>query len=1043
MKISKFALSNPQAIFAFIVIIIIFGTTSYISLPRESTPDITIPFVIVTTVYFGTSPEDMETLVTQKLEQELTDIDKIKHMVSFSGEGVSSITLEFDPDEDVDDILNKVREKVDIAKPELPDDAEEPMISEINFASFPIILINISGEYDLIKLKSVAEDIQDRLEQIPGVLEVNLTGGLEREVQVNVDPDKLRHYKVGLLDVQKAIRNENLNIPGGNINIGKYSYLLRIPGEVDDPAEIGDFIIKADDHFPVYIKDVAEVTFGFKDVSSTARMEQLDCITLGVSKRSGENIIRIADEVREIVAEMLPDLPSTTTVNFSSDQSKDIKMIVDELENGILTGLVLVILVLMFFLGFRTSIFVAISIPLSMLLSFIIIELLGYTLNMVVLFSLILALGMLVDNAIVIVENIYRFMEEGKSAMQAAKLGVTEVAWPVIASTATTLCAFIPLIGWPGIMGEFMKFLPITLIITLSSSLLIGLIINPVVCATFMKINPGSGKTKKKEDKGDNLLIKSYKFTLEWALDHRIVSFFGAIVTLILALVIYGMFGTGIEFFPKIDPKKVFANFEHPSGTRIATTDSLLMKMEEKLPQWANIKTFVAQAGVSLDDFDFSPAGGPSNKGRISIDMIDRKLRLESSRKTIEELRESVKDFAGADITVAEMEEGPPTGKAVNIEIVGKDIDIMAKIAEDFIDIIKKIPGVVNLQMDFDGNKPEVRVNIDRAKAAYLGVNTGMIGSLIRTAIKGSETGYYRVEGDEYDITVRLKEDKRQSIQSIEDIHFVLEEGDLVPLSSVASVEVSTGLAGITRKDQNRVITVFSDVQGRLSPEVLSDVKTALADYNLPPGYTAKFTGEQEEQDKAAAFLQKAFLIAVFSIMLVLLLQFRSFLTPMIIISGVILSMVGVFIGLTVTRLPFGIIMTGVGVISLAGVVVNNSIVLLDYTIKLRDRGLKKRDAIIQAGIVRLRPVLLTAATTILGLLPMATGVSFDFKNFQLIVGSDMSQWWGSMAVAVIFGLTFATFLTLVLVPVMYSLADDFGAKMKTFWGKTGIVNVD
>jgi len=1042
MRISNYALGNRQATFAFIGIIIIFGISSYSSLPRESAPDIVIPFVIVTTLYFGTSPEDIETSITLKLEKELADIDNIKEMVSNSGEGISNITLEFDPDEDVDDIITKVREKVDLAKPELPDDAEDPIITELNFSSFPIILVNVSGEYNLVKLKSVAEEIQDRLEQISGVLEVNLTGGLEQELQVNCDPDKMRHYKVSMLDVQTAILNENINIPGGNVNIGKYSYLLRIPGEVNSPEEIGNFIVKADDHFPIYIKDVATIEFGFKDISNTARMEGLDCITMGVTKRSGENIIRIASEVREIVNEILPSLPATTRVNFTSDQSKDIRMMVDELENGIMTGLVLVVTVLMFFLGFRTSILVAISIPLSMLLSFVVIDQLGYTLNMVVLFSLILALGMLVDNAIVIVENIYRFREEGKSASEAAKLGVGEVGWAVIASTATTLCAFFPMIFWPGIMGEFMKFLPITLIITLSSSLLIGLVINPVVCATFLKVSKKKIEIKAAK-KTDGRVMTTYKLVLNWALDHRFISMFGALASLVLAMVIYGFFGTGVEFFPKIDPKKVFADFEHPSGTRIATTDAMLQDLEEVLPRWENIQTYVAQSGISLADMDMSPGSGPANKGRISIDMIDREFRLRSSRETMAEIREAVKDYAGADATVKEMNEGPPTGNPVNIEIVGKELSILAEIAQDFVDIIKEIPGIVNLQMDFDGAKPQVRVNIDRAKAAYLGVNTAMIGSLIRTAIKGSETGYYRIDGEEFDITVRHKEDSRQSIESIEDIHIVIDDGEMVPLSSVATVEISTGLAGITRKDQSRVITVFSDVEGRLSPEVLSDVKGALADYDLPPGYTVKFTGEQEEQDAAAAFLKKAFMIAVLSIMMVLLLQFRSFVTPLVIIFGVVLSLVGVFIGLVITRLPFGIIMTGVGVISLAGVVVNNSIVLLDYTIKLRERGLAKREAIIEAGTVRFRPVLLTAVTTILGLTPMAVGISFDFKKFQWIVGSDSSQWWGGMAVAVIFGHAFATFLTLVLVPVMYSLADGLSWRMKAFWGRFNIVNMD
>lgn len=1040
MNISDFALGNRPAVYALVLVVVILGFSSYTSLPRESSPDIEIPYVVVTTMYFGTTPQDMETLVTNKLEKELGDIIEIKEMRSSSAEGISNITLEFNVDEDINDMLPKIREKIDLAKPELPEDAEDPIITELSFEAFPILLINISGEYDLVKLKDIAEDLQARLEQIPGVLEVNLSGGLEREVQVNVNPDKLRHYRLGLMDVEMAIRNENINIPGGSVDIGRYSYLLRIPGEIKDPDEIGDFVVKADGHHPIYIRDVAEIVYGFKDVTSTARMAGNDCITIGITKRAGENLIGIADEARSIVAELLPQLPATTHVSFSGDQSKDIKMMVADLENGILSGLFLVIAVLIFILGFRTSLFVAISIPLSMLISFLVIELLGYTLNMIVLFSLILALGMLVDNAIVIVENIYRFMSQGEKPHVAAAKGVKQVSWAVIASTATTLSAFAPMIFWPDIIGEFMKYLPITLIITLSSSLFVALVINPVFCATYLKPKMEKKGAKPYEERW---LVKLYIQTLNFALNRRVLVMIVAVLTLIGATSIYGIFGTGIEFFPDIDPPKIFANFELPSGSRLEATDKMLKRLEKSLPKWPNVRTFVAQAGVSLSDFDFSPGSGPVNQGRISIDMVDRPERVRSTFKTMADIRESLKDYAGATISVEKMEEGPPTGKPVNIEIVGEDFETLGKIAQDMMEVVKTIPGVVNLQTDYDGAKPEVQVRIDRNKAAYLGVNTAMVGSSIRTAINGTEVGYYREGSDEYDITLRLDKQARSSMQDIEDLQFTADEGKLVPLSSFADVFIGAGLGSIRHKDEDRSVTVFSDTEGRLSNDVLNDVKAALKDYSLPLGYTVKYTGENEEQDKAAAFLSKAFMIAVFSIGLILLLQFRSFLIPLIIISSVILSLVGVFVGLTLTRMPFGIIMTGVGIISLAGVVVNNAIVLLDYTLQLRKRGMEKRESIVRAGVVRLRPVLLTAATTILGLLPMATGLTFDFRKFEWIFGSDSTQWWGSMAVAVIFGLMFATMLTLVIVPVMYSLSDSLSVRMNNFWRRVGIANME
>jgi len=1033
MRISDYALKNRPAVFTVIVMSVLFGMYSYVTLPREASPDITIPYVIVSTYYFGTSPEDMENLVTKEIEKKLSEIEKIKEMRSQSGEGVSVITIEFEAKEDIDDMLAKVREKVDLAKPDLPADAEDPYISEINFSNFPILLVNISGDYDPVKLKNVAEDIQDEIENVAGVLDATLSGGLEREVQVNVDPERLRHYRLGLTDVQDAISGENLNLPGGNIDVGEYSFLLRVPGEVEDPLEIRDFVVKADEHFPIYVRDVAEVVYGFKDVASTARMEGRDCITIGVTKRAGENIVRIVEDVRALVAGMAPDLPPTTRVTFTSDQSKDIRMMVDELENGIINGLVLVVLVLVFFMGLRTSLFVAVAIPLSMLLSFVLLQALGYTLNMIVLFSLILALGMLVDNAIVIVENIYRLMEEGMGPLEAAAAGVKEVGWAVVASTVTTLAAFFPMVFWPGIMGEFMKFLPITLIITLSCSLFVALVINPVICGSLLRIKP---RHEGKERLADSRFLRLYRRVLNWSLDHRVTVLALAHLTLVLVIAVYGAFPTGIEFFPSIDPKKVFVDFELPTGSRLETTDGYVRQVEGELGQYPNIQTFVAQSGVSTGDFDFAgPAGGPVNKGRISIDMVDRDYRERSTRETLADIRKGVGEVAGAEVTVKEMEEGPPTGAPITIEIGGKDFRVLGRIGDEVVERIRGVAGLVNLSSDYDKGKPEIEVLVDRERAAYLGVGTGMIGGAVRTAFNGSETGSFRDGEDDVDITVRLAERFRQRVEDIEDLNLVIEGGDLVPLSSVARVELGTGLGAISRKDQKRLVTVSADVEGRLDDDALQEVRCVLADYETPRGYTLTFAGQNKDQQEAEEFLSKAFIIAVFSIGMVLVLQFRSLTTPMIIIFSVLLSLVGVFSGLLLTRMPFGIIMTGVGVISLAGVVVNNAIVLLDYTIQLRQRGLAKREAVLTAGMTRLRPVLLTATTTMLGLVPMATGVSFDFKNLHWVVGSDSSQWWSSMAVAVIFGLAFATVLTLIVVPVFYSLVDSVNAAIKKRFG--------
>ena len=1034
MKISNYALSNRPAVYVLVFLFVLIGLRSYLTLPRESSPDVNIPYIVVVTSWYGTSPEDMEKLVTNKIEQELGEINELQEMSSSSMDGISQIFLEFDIEANIDVMMAKVRDKVDLARPELPADVDEPLIQEISFDDFPIISVNLTADYDLAQLKTVAENLQDEFEQIEGVLDVVISGGLEREVQINVDPDRLRHYRLNIEDVQYAILNENFNMPGGEMDLGDYSFLLRVPGEVNEPHEIEDFVVKADDHFPVYIRDVATVTVGYKDLTSTARLEGQNCITLDISKKAGENLIRICDRAHEIVDEQLPNLPPTTRVTFTGDQSKDIRSMVDDLQNGVLNGLLLVILVLVFFMGFRTSLFVAAAIPLSMLISFWVLDIFGHTLNMVVLFSLILALGMLVDNAIVVVENIYRFMEEGHSPSSAARKGVGEVAWAVTASTATTLCAFVPMLGWPGIVGEFMSFLPITLIITLSASLFVALIVNPVFCASLLKVRKKDTSGPQRSAFEQTWLATRYRSLIGWALDHRLVVMLLSFSVLIGMMALYGAFGRGIEFFPDTDPRLVTVSFEQPSGTRLERTDEHLLGVEHRLHDWPNVRTYVARAGVGGDIF--SGGGNPSHKGRITVDMVDREYRERSTNETMASIRETITSEPGTIITVEKQEEGPPTGKPVNIEIHGDDYLTLGDLTEKVMNTVRDTPGLVNLQSNYDSGKPEIQVVIDRDRAAYLGLSTGMIANAIRGAFNGLETGTWREGDDDVDITVRFDPQSRTSMEDIENVHLVIEGGDMVPLSSVADVVMTTGFGTITHIDEDRVITISGDVEGRLDNEVLVEVQQRLSSFELPHGYKIEFTGASEDQDEASEFLQGAFLMAVFLIAMVLVLQFNSVTTPLVIIVSVLLSLIGVFMGLLVMHKPFGIVMTGVGVISLAGVVVNNAIVLLDYTIKLRNRGLAKREALVKAGVTRLRPVLLTAITTILGLVPMATGINYQFTDLRWVTESDSSQFWSSMAAAVIFGLAIATVLTLVVVPVMYSLVDSFNIRCNRIFGR-------
>ena len=1081
-----------------VALVAIMGIVSYLTIPKESFPNITVPNIFVVTLYPGVSPEDMESLVTRKLEDELGNISEIKEMTSTSTEGYSSVVLEFDTGIDIEEALQKVREKVDLAKAELPEDAEEPLVQEVNLSEFPIMQINLSGDYDLEILKDIAEDLQDKIEAIPTVLGVDLTGGLEREVQVDVDLAKLKYYNLSFGDIIGAISAENVTIPGGDISVGTKSFLLRVPGQYQETAPIEDVVLKVNDSQPIYLRDIANVTFGFKERETYSTLDESPVITLGVKKRTGENILETYDRVSAILDEALPTLPPTTTYKITNDQSKDVKNMVSSLENNIISGLILVIGVLLFFLGVRNASFVGISIPLSMFLSFIILSALGITMNMIVLFSLILALGMLVDNAIVVVENIYRYLEEGFDNFEAAKKGTGEVAGPIIAGTATTLAAFAPMIFWPGTVGEFMGYLPKTLIITLSSSLFVGLIINPVICALFMTIDGDSKKaqlTKRGKQilngvlalvllvlvlssfitwtmiivlgallwllnkfvlaptgkwwqaDGLNVFIHTYENSLIWALNNRLKTVGIAFFVLIMSFVVLGVFNPGTEFFPEdIPPRDVYVQIETPVGSDVEFTRSVVDKVAERvknIPQASDINTILSVSGAAISS---DPAGGGGNsthKGTVAINFVDYELREGDIFEAMEYMRNDLNGvIAGAKITVEKPQDGPPTGPPINLEISGPEMTELTRISNDLLSaleadsIFAKMDG---LETDLPDSRPEIRVEVDREKAGLYELNTNMIGMTVRQAINGVEASKFRDGKEEYEIVVRLAEEYRDDLSTLSDLT-VFHEGVQIPLSEVASWEISDGFGGIRHKESERVITVSADVRsGYQSNAVLAEARQVLSTYlnGLPPGYSYEWTGQQQEQDESFAFLGRAFLIAVFLIAFILVSQFNSIVKPVIILSSVVMSTAGVFYGLVTFQMAFGL-MAFLGLISLAGVVVNNAIVLIDYVDILRTRdGLDLRSALVQAGKVRFRPVILTAITTTLGLVPLAIGFNFDFITLvnnpleffthlgeYIYWGGEQAAWWGPMAIAVIVGLLFSTFLTLILVPVLYSVIE-------------------
>jgi len=1075
MIITDIAVRKRVSVVVMVFVIVIFGMIAYDSLPREASPDVTIPYIFVNTRYPGVAPEDIEKSITIPIEKKLKGLESVKNIKSSSSEGRSSIVIEFVAGTDIDEVLSKTKDKVDMAKQELPSDLEEdPEIIEINISEMPILVLSLSGTVGQVRLKGIAEDLEEEIEAIPGILDAVITGGLEREIRVEPYADKLAYYGLSIVGLQKVIAEENQNVSGGGIRMGDGRFQLRVPGEFQSPEELYGLIVGMHQGRPVYLKDVAYVMDGFKDEEGRSRLNGNQAINIQVKKRSGENVPRIAAEVDRIIEERSHAWPAGTKVTKLMDEAKGIRTMVTDLENNIITGLILVIVVLLFVMGVRNAILVSLAIPFSMFLSFMILSALGITLNMVVLFSLTLSLGMLVDNAIVIVENIFRYMEQGVPRVQAAVKATSEVAQPVAASTLTTVAAFFPLLFWTGIMGEFMVYLPKTVIITLSCSLFVALVINPAMAAIFLRLPAGQRLSRLKrsaeeiESAGEapitvrGPMLRIYRWILNSALNHRLA----VLLMAFLAVVAMGMiwfYQVGlerpVEFFPSIEPENIYVNLDMPEGSDLEYSDRVARQVEIALCKGADhelaspdmdpvlcyqepnsnkdhtlrngshVKGLIDVANVkNIYSKAVAVKGGQSifesnSPNHIGIQFYDLEERVEPTSITVDEVRKRVKDIPGAQITVAEQEMGVPTGPPINIEISGDNVYVLGKIARQISGVLEKIPFVQDIRDDYVAGSPTVKVRIDRQKAALLGLSTQTVGFVLKVAYNGMKVSTFREGDDDYDITVQLSEMDRGNTDILRELLIPTANG-LIPLSTVTGFEVTGGLGQINRIDHERVVTIKANVDEKNlpGPVVRKQAEKILADIPLPPGYKISFTGEEGEQKESEEFLSKAFLAAILLIIIILVTQFNSVSQPIIIMTSVILSMGGVLLGLTYMGYPFGVIMTGVGVISLAGVVVNNAIVLIDYTNRLRERGMHTKQAIIAAGCTRLRPVLLTAITTILGLLPMVTGISYDFRSMRISWVSESTQWWSSMAIAVIFGLALATVLTLVVVPALYGL---------------------
>lgn len=1131
--LTSLSLRNKITVYVLTLIIVVAGVYSYITLPKESFPEVEQPTVYVSTVHPGNSPEDMESLITRELEKEINTIEGVDNIQSTSVQDYSAIVIEFNVGVDVDEAVIDVKDAVDQAKSELPSDLKtDPQVIKFSFSeNFPILNVNLTDPTKTLdELNDIAEYLEDEIEKFSEVSKVNIVGVDEKEVEIKVDPFKLEARKVTFQDIENAISAENVTLSGGNVIEDGLRRNVRVVGEFDDPSQLEEVIISNENNNIVYLKDVATVEFGYKDKQNYARLDLDPVVKIDVMKRSGENLLIATDKIMALIDESQASgsIPESTKVTITNDQSKDTREQVSSLGNNIIFGVILVVTVLLFFLGTRNSLFVGMAIPLSMFMALMILGLAGITINTMTLFALIMALGLLVDNGIVVVENVYRLMEEGLSPMAATRRGVGEVALPIISSTATTLAAFVPLAFWPGIIGEFMLYLPLTLMITLGSSLFVALVINPVFIATFMRLD---GKRVIDNKKvlirsliaiaaglvvafalgvvmlGNLLMLigvvtllnvyvlgplsKRFQATFLPAIDGRYEKILKSAVkrpglylgaSFILLFISLGIFGANtpnIIFFPENEPKYVNVFVEFPVGTDIEKTNDFAQDIERQVLEIIepyeqvveSVTTNVSQGAADPNDPSAVGQSEEPHKARITVNFIPNKDRGGINTKNImEEIRTQVKLEPGVTLAVDKDAAGPPTGKPINLEIIGEDLPTLVDLSEDIKQMIDDsgIQGIEQLKSSLELGKPELIVDIDRDNARRFGLSTYSVANEIRTALFGKEISKFKQGEDSYEINVRLNEDYRYDVDALLNKNITFRDqgsGQLVqvPISSVADVRYSSTYGSIKRKDLDRVVTLSSNVLGDYNPtEINIQLKELMTTYDMPEGYSYAFTGEQEEQAENMAFLSKALLIAVFMIFLIIVSQFNKITAPFIIMISVLLSTVGVFLGLVAFNMDFVVIMTMVGIIALAGVVVNNAIVLIDFIELTRKRkrqelGLEENarlpmnhvlESIIIAGKTRLRPVLLTAITTILGLVPLAIGLNLDFIGFfgtynpDFYIGGDNVVFWGPMSWTIIFGLTFATFFTLIIVPTAYLIADKVMYKIAKWRGNITVVDM-
>ena len=1102
---SSWAIDNRITVYLLTIFITIGGIMAYNSLPKENFPDITVPTIYINTINGGNSPTNIENTITRPIEKRLKSISGVKKFTSTSMQDVSVIVVEFHTSVKPEVAKQKVKDAVDEARTDMPQTlTREPMIKEIAFSEIPIMYINVAGNYDLKQLKKYAENLEDRIESLKEINEVKIVGALDREIQVNIDAYKMQAAQLTFGDIQRAIASENLSITGGNVPINGMKPTLSIKGEFKDPKEIENIIVTSQVGAKLFLRDVAEVVDANKEQESYSSSMGKNVITLNVIKRSGENLIAAADKIQGVIKDMKKyDFPAGLDVTISGDQSARTKVTLQDLINTIIIGFILVTIVLMFFMGVTNALFVALSVPLSMFIAFFVMPGIGFSFNMIVLFAFLLALGIVVDDAIVVIENTHRIFDNGKKDIKtAAKMAAGEVFLPVLSGTITTLAPFIPLAFWTGIIGKFMYFLPITLIISLLASLFVAYIINPVFAVDFMKSHDQEEReqnslTRKAKMQlvlygviillcyltGHNGVgnfviflafflvlhrlwlhrvihafqvkvwpgfIRRYVRILEWCLRKPYRPLLMVLITMILAVIFFAARGPKVVFFPQGDPNNIYVYLKLPEGTDPAITNSVMRKVESKVysvidPKDPVVESMISNVTIGVTDPREGDQNSYPNKGKLAINFVEfEKRHGKSTTDYLKKLQAIHWDIPGAEITVNKEQSGPPQAKPISIEIAGDDFDQLVDNSarlKKFLDR-QKIEGVDNLKSDFVSNKPEIVFDIDRERAQREGISTSQLAMEIRSAVYGNEATKFRDVDDEYPVQLRFKADQRNDIETVRNLKITYRDMNMggqvrsVPISALCDIRYDYTYAGIKRKNNTRLITLSADVkEGFNANEVAANVQRTLKEYQPVGNVTVKFGGQSEDQAETAAFLGRAMMIAIGLMMLVLVGLFNSLGKPLIILSEIIFSIIGVLLGVGITKMDMSIVMTGVGIIALGGIVVRNGILLVEFAEFSREGGMNLYDATVEAGRTRITPVILTAIAAVLGLIPLAVGLNINFEtlftqlNPHIFFGGDSVVFWGPLSWTMIYGLIFATALTLLLVPSMYLIAERLKRK--------------